>query len=189
MVQNDREQAGNRQAVYQEQGGPVWCNAIHLEASVWQNRHVAVGMLDGFYLSAKQNGESNSSPCRIIKNDCKLVKYVALDDIYQLRGCYLTTKINLSVFVEPDQAAEMAAIIVEANKLNETLYCFTLKPKFYVDAINCETTRNKDGHFIGPCGAASQITANSYFSNITNLLQNNMQMQPRGVSIWSSAHV
>jgi len=34
-----------------------------------------------------------------------------------------------------------------------------------VDAINRETTRNKNGHLIKPCGAASQKTANSYFTN------------------------
>jgi hypothetical protein len=39
-----------------------------------------------------------------------------------------------------------------------------------VDAINRETTRNKDGHLIGPCGAASQIIANSYFIHITNFV-------------------
>ncbi len=62
-----------------------------------KNRHAVVGMIDGFYLSAKQNGERNSSPWTI-KNFCKLVKYVALDDIYQLHGCYLTTKLtNLSL--------------------------------------------------------------------------------------------
>jgi len=36
-----------------------------------------------------------------------------------------------------------------------------------VDAINRETTRNKNGHLIGPCGAASQKTANSFFTHIT----------------------
>jgi hypothetical protein len=126
-------------------------------------------MINGFYLSAKQNGETNSSPWTI-KNVCKLVKCVALDDIYQLRGCYLTTKFDPSVFIEPDQAAEMAAGIVEANKLKEILHHFTWKPNFFVGAINRETTRNKDGHLIGPCGAASQITANSYFSHITNFV-------------------
>jgi hypothetical protein len=64
----------------------------------------------------------------------------------------------------------MAADIAEANKLNETLYCFTWKPKIFMDGINCETTRNKDGHLIGPCGAASQNTTNSYFSHITNFV-------------------
>ncbi len=49
------------------------------------------------------------------QNVRKLVKYVALDDIYQLWGCYLATKIDPSVFVEPDQAAEMAANVAEAN--------------------------------------------------------------------------
>ncbi len=154
-----------------------------------KDRHAVVGMIDGFYLSAKQNGETNSSSPWTIKNVCKLVKYVALDDIFQLQGCHLTTKINPSVFVEPDQAAEMAAGVAEANKLNETLHLFTWKLKVFVDAINRETTRNKDGHLIGPCGAASQITANSYFTLITILLHNNIQMKPKDVSSWSQAHV
>ncbi len=91
---------------------------------IGKNRHAVEGMIDGFYLSAKQNGEMNSSPWTI-KNACKLVKYVPVDDIYQLQGCYLTTKIDPSVFVEPDQAAEMSADVAEANKLNETIYHFT----------------------------------------------------------------
>ena len=103
-------------------------------------------------------------------NICKLVQYVALDDFYQLRGCYLTTKIDPSVFVEPCHAAEMATDIREATELNETLHLFTWKPKVFVDAINCETTRNKNGHLIGPCRAASQKTANSYFTHITNFV-------------------
>jgi hypothetical protein len=73
-----------------------------------EDRHSIVGMIDGFYLSAKQNGETNSSSPWTITNVCKLVKYVALDDIFQLWGCYLTTKIDPSIFVEPNQAAEMA---------------------------------------------------------------------------------
>jgi len=66
----------------------------------------------------------------------------------------------------------MAAEAAEATKLNETLHLFTWKPKVFVDAINCETTRNKNCHLIviGPCGAASQNTANSYFTNITNFV-------------------
>ncbi len=66
----------------------------------------------------------------------------------------------------------MAAEAAEATKLNETLHLFTWKPKVFVDAINCETTRNKNCHLIviGPCGAASQNTANSYFTHITNFV-------------------
>jgi hypothetical protein len=108
------------------------------------------------------------------------VQYVALDDIYQLRGCYLTTKIDPSVFVEPCQAAEMAVDIAEANKLNETLHLFTWKPKVFVDAINRETTRNMDGHLIGPCGAASQTTVNSYFTHITNFVAEHHANATRG---------
>ena len=115
-----------------------------------ENRHAVVGMIDGFYQCAtNQNGETNSSPWTM-DNICKLVQYVALDDIYQLLGCYLTTKIDPSVFVEPCQAAEMATNIREATELNETLHLFTWKPKVFVDAINRETTRNTDGHLIGP---------------------------------------
>jgi hypothetical protein len=40
----------------------------------------------------------------------------------------------------------------------------------FVDAINRETTRNKNGHLIGPCRAASQKTANSYFTHITTYI-------------------
>ncbi len=68
------------------------------------------------------------------------MKYVTLNDINQLHGCYLTNRIDPSVFVEPDQAAEITAGIAEANKLNDTLHCFTWKPIFFVDAINHETT-------------------------------------------------
>ncbi len=121
------------------------------------------------YSCVNQNGETNSSPWTI-KNVCKLVKYVALDDINQLRGCYLTNKIDPSVFVVPCRAAEMAAEAAEATKLNERLNLITWKPTVFVDAINHETTRNKNGHFIGPCGAASQKTANSYFTHITNFV-------------------
>ncbi len=39
-----------------------------------------------------------------------------------------------------------------------------------MDAINRETMKNKDGHLIGSCGAASQITANSCFTHITNFV-------------------
>ena len=39
-----------------------------------------------------------------------------------------------------------------------------------MDAINRETMRNKNGHLIKPCGAASQKTANSYFTHITNFV-------------------
>jgi len=39
-----------------------------------------------------------------------------------------------------------------------------------MDAINHETTRNKNGHLIKPCGAASQKTANSYFMHNTNFI-------------------
>jgi hypothetical protein len=53
------------------------------------------------------------------------VKYVALDDINQLWDCYLTNKIDPSVFDEP-----------------------------------C----------LGPCRAASQKTANSYFTHVTNYI-------------------
>jgi len=53
------------------------------------------------------------------------VKYVALDDINQLWVCYLTNKIDPSVFDEPCQAADMAAEAAEATKLNERLHLFT----------------------------------------------------------------
>ena len=76
------------------------------------------------------------------------MKHVALDDINQLWVCYLTNKIDPSVFVEPCRAAEMAAEAAEATKLNETLHLFTWKPKVFVDAINHETTRNKNSHLI-----------------------------------------
>jgi hypothetical protein len=135
-----------------------------------ENRHAIVGMIDGFYqCAANQNGETNSSPWTM-DNICKLVQYVALDDIYQLRGCYLTTKIDPSVFVEPCHAAEMATDIREATELNETLHLFTWKPKVFVDAINRETTRNTDGHLIGPCGGASHDTVHTYFTHITSFV-------------------
>jgi hypothetical protein len=98
------------------------------------------------------------------------VKYVALDDINQLWGCYLTNKIDPSVFVEPCQAADMKAEAAEATKLNKRLHLFIWKPTVFVDAINRETTRNKNGHLIGPCRAASQKTANSFFNHITNYI-------------------
>jgi len=99
------------------------------------------------------------------------VKYVALDDINQLWGCYPTNKIDPSVFDEPCQAADMAAEATEATKLNKRLHFFTWKPTVIMDAINHETTRNKNGHLIKPFGAASQKTANSYFTHITNYIR------------------
>jgi len=98
------------------------------------------------------------------------VKYVALDDINQLWGCYLTNKIDPSVFDEPCQAADMATEAAEVTKLNKRLNLFTWKPTVFVDAINHETTRNKNGHLIKPFGAASQKTANSYLKHITNFI-------------------
>ena len=53
------------------------------------------------------------------------MKYVALDDINQLWGCYLPNKIDPSVFDEPCQAADMAAEATEATKLNKRLHLFT----------------------------------------------------------------
>ena len=98
------------------------------------------------------------------------MKYVALDDINQLWGCYLTNKIDPSVFDEPCQAADMAAEAAEATKLNERLHLFTWKPTVFVDAINRETTRNTDGHLIGPCGGASHDTVHTYFNHITSFV-------------------
>jgi len=64
----------------------------------------------------------------------------------------------------------MATDIREATELNETLHLFTWKPKVFVDAINRETTRNTDGHLIGPCGGASHDTVHTYFTNITSFV-------------------
>jgi len=52
------------------------------------------------------------------------VKYVALDDINQLWGCYLPNN-DPSVFDEPCQGADMEAEAAEATKLNKRLNLFT----------------------------------------------------------------
>ncbi len=51
-----------------------------------ENWHAVVAIIDGIMKQAKEN-EENLSPWRII-NILKLLKYVALDAMQQLRGCY-----------------------------------------------------------------------------------------------------
>ncbi len=62
-----------------------------------ENRHAVVAIIDGIMTQAKTN-EENLSPWRII-NVLELLKYVALDDLQQLRGCYHICTIDPSVFL------------------------------------------------------------------------------------------
>jgi hypothetical protein len=85
-----------------------------LQANDWQKQACGCGD-DRWLLSECKTKWRDELFSMDYQNVRKLVKYVALDDIYQLWGCYLATKIDPSVFVEPDQAAEMAANVAEAN--------------------------------------------------------------------------
>jgi hypothetical protein len=126
-----------------------------------ENRHAAVAIIDGHVAKAKTN-EENSCPWRI-ENVLKVLKYVALDDMLQFQGCYHTSKIDPSVFVEPEPDKTVVIEIVS----RETLNAFRWNPKIHMDAIRRETTMGNNGSLLGPCGGASRMTADAFFSHIT----------------------
>jgi hypothetical protein len=88
-----------------------------------------------------------------------------LDDILQFQGCYHTSKIDPSVFVEPEPDKTVAIEIVSQEMLN----AFRWSPKIHMDAIRRET-RGNNGSLLGPCGGASHKTADAFFSYTTNFV-------------------
>jgi hypothetical protein len=129
-----------------------------------ENWHAVVAIIDGIMTQAKTNKE-NLSPWRI-KNVFELLKYVALDDMQQLRGCYHTCKIDASVFVEP----ELHQTVPIKTASSETVHAFRWNPKIHVGAIRRETTKGNGGFLLGPCGGASCKTADSFFIHVTNFV-------------------
>jgi hypothetical protein len=80
-----------------------------------ENRHASVPIIDGHVAKAKTN-EENSCPWRI-ENVLEVLKYVAFDDMLQFRGCYHTSKIDPSVFVEPETDKTVVIEIVSQEML------------------------------------------------------------------------
>jgi hypothetical protein len=52
-----------------------------------------------------------------IENVLEVLKYVALDDLLQFRGCYHTSKIDPSVFVKPEPDKTVAIETVSQDTL------------------------------------------------------------------------
>ncbi len=125
-------------------------------------------------MKAKTN-EENSCPWRI-ENVLEVLKYVALDDMLQLRGCYHTSKIDPSVFVKPEPDKTVVIEIVSREMLN----AFRWNSKIHMDAIRRETTRGNNGSLLGPCGGASRKTADAFFSYITNFVSQRHSVITRG---------
>ncbi len=139
-----------------------------------ENRHAAVAIIDGHVAKAKTN-EENSCPWRI-ENVLEVLKYVALNEQLQIWGCYHTSKIDPSVFVELELEKTVAIEIVS----QETLNAFRWNPKIHMDAIRRETIRGNNGSFLGPCGGASCKTANAFFSHITYFVSQRPSVITRG---------
>ncbi len=127
-----------------------------------ENRHAAVAIIDGHVAKAKTN-EETSCPWRIENVLKVLLKYVALDNMLQFQGCYHSSKIDPSVFVEPEPDKTVAIEIVS----QETLNAFRWNPTIHVDAIRRETTRGNNGSLLGPCGGVSCKTTHAFFNHIT----------------------
>ncbi len=62
-------------------------------------------MIDRVYKHATESGDKNAAPWTV-ENINLLLWYVSLDNIGHLRGCYLTSKIDSSVFAEPDRGGD-----------------------------------------------------------------------------------
>ncbi len=139
-----------------------------------ENQHAVVAIIDGIMMQAKTNEESLFS-WRII-NVLKLLKYVALDDLQQLRGCYHICTIDPSVFVEPEPHQTVPIEIVSS----ETAHAFRWNPKIHVDAIRRETIRGKGCSLLGLCGGASCKMADSFFTHITNFVAQRHSVITRG---------
>jgi hypothetical protein len=94
-----------------------------------KQRRLVVALIDGFYEKAKDEGE-NPTPW-ILNNVLELIKHVALENIQQLRGCYLTTKIDSTVLIDSDPTVEIEAVAAVAKRQQEGLICnynFSWKP-------------------------------------------------------------
>ncbi len=139
-----------------------------------ENRHAVVAIIDGIMTHAKTN-EENIYPWRII-NVLELLKYVALDDLQQLRGCDHTCTIDPSVFVEPEPHQ---TVPIKTMSL-ETVHAFRWNSNIHVDAIRRETIRGKGGSLLGPCSGASCKTADSFFTHITNFVAQRHSVITRG---------
>jgi hypothetical protein len=135
-------------------------------------------MIDRFYREAEED-EREATTTWTVQNINNLLKVVALENIGQLRGCYITSKMDPSVFVEPERDDVMAAEAAEADKQNAKLLCnynFSWKPKFHVGAFERETKRAQDGS-LEPNGRASEKTAMGFFTTSPILWHNFMAIQ------------
>ena len=129
--------------------------------------HLVVAMIDRLYENSKVAEGENSSPWTF-DNICQLIQFVAIDNIEQLQGCYLTTKIDPSVMVgEPNKKAVMEAEAAEAEQQNASLLCnynFSWKPKRHMDAVAKEREINKE------VNTNNTAAAEEFFNHITNFV-------------------
>jgi hypothetical protein len=139
--------------------------------------HAVVAMIDRFYENSKAEGE-NGSPWTF-DNVCQLIQYVAIDNIVQLQGCYLTTKIDPTVMIgEPNQKRVWEAEAAEAKKQNAKLLCnynFSWKPKRLLEAVAKEREINKA---VGTTNG--RTAANKFFNHITNFVSRSHCTKTRG---------
>lgn len=141
-----------------------------------EHRQAVVAMINRLYEKSQVEGENET--LWTFDNVCQLIQYVAMDNIEQLRGCYLTTKIDLSVMIgESNRKAVMEAEAAEAEKQNASLLCnynFSWKPKLHLDAIEMEQAINKVDN--------SNVTmaVKAYFDHITNFVDRNYGTSTRG---------
>jgi hypothetical protein len=145
-----------------------------------KQRHLVVALIDGFYEKAKDEGE-NTTPW-ILNNVLELIKHVALENIQQLRGCYLTMKIDPTVLIDPDPNVEIEAAAAEAKRQQEGLICnynFSWKPRVHVEAIEHETKRAAD---VSLLHAASEDAAYAYYRHTTNYVAQQHGARTRGRS-------
>ncbi len=140
--------------------------------------HAVVAMIDHFYRKAEEDEREATTPWTV-QNINNLLKYVALENIGQLRRCYITLKMDPSVFVESERDDLMAVEAAEADKQNAKLLCnynFSWKPKLHVDAFERETKSAPDGS-LEPDGRASEKTAMVFFTTSPILWHNFMAIQ------------
>ncbi len=112
----------------------------------------------------------------------ELIKHVALENILQLRGCYLTTKIDPTVLIDSDPNVEIEAAAAVAKRQQEGLLCnynFSWKPRVHAEAIAHETKRLADGSLLH---AAGEDTAYAYYRHITNYVAQQHGARTRGQS-------
>ncbi len=106
-----------------------------------------------------------------------------------MRGCYLTTKIDPTVLIDPDPNVEIEAGTAEAKRQQEGLICnynFSWKPQVYVEAMEHETKRAADGSLLH---AASEDTAYAYYWHITNYVAQQHGARTRGDHFWCRVHI